>query len=113
MLRDNDKKIKYPNQWITLGGRIEAGETPQQALKREMMEELELEVMEYTFFRYYNQPNHREYIYYTKIDLDPKVAPLHEGQKIAYFSREEILKMDLAYCDNEVMRDYFNWRSSL
>ena len=40
-LRDNRPDIAYSNSWSFFGGQIEPGETPWQALQRELEEELE------------------------------------------------------------------------
>jgi 8-oxo-dGTP pyrophosphatase MutT (NUDIX family) len=42
--RDAKRTIFYPDHWGFFGGAIEAGETPRQALERELREELQLEL---------------------------------------------------------------------
>ncbi len=51
----------YPGQWALPGGGIDEGETMEQALKREMMEEVGLEIDEITplFFRDDTQPKYK------------------------------------------------------
>jgi len=39
--RDNKKNIPFPNKLGTFGGQIEDNECPEEAMKRELMEELE------------------------------------------------------------------------
>lgn len=40
------KKDSFHGQWCTFGGFLKSGETPEQALKRELREELGIEVMD-------------------------------------------------------------------
>ncbi len=48
-LRDNKPTIAVPGQWSLFGGKIEVGETPLQAIKREVYEELSIEPAEYSY----------------------------------------------------------------
>lgn len=107
MLRDDKPTIRYPNQWITLGGRVEDGESPEDAIKREMMEEIEFDLTNFILFKVYDWPEKKEWVYYARVDLVPENINLHEGQMIKYFSWEEIEKMDLAFHDNDILKDYF------
>src|SRR5688572_28499269 len=43
-LRDDKPTIPYPNHWTFFGGAVEQGERPDEAVHREMMEELEIDV---------------------------------------------------------------------
>ena len=49
-LRDNDPKIPAPNQWCLFGGRLEKGESPLEAIKREVREELLIDPVHYEYF---------------------------------------------------------------
>lgn len=49
-LRDDKPGIFYPDHWGTFGGAIDPGEKPEQALYRELKEELNLDVSESVFF---------------------------------------------------------------
>ena len=42
LLRDNKIDIPFPNMWDIPGGKVEEGESPEQAIRREMMEELSI-----------------------------------------------------------------------
>jgi 8-oxo-dGTP diphosphatase len=43
-LRDDNPEIPFPNHWDLLGGHLEDGETPEQALVREIKEEIGIEL---------------------------------------------------------------------
>lgn len=55
-LRDDKPGIFYPNHWGLFGGAVDEGEGPEEALRRELREELDLELASFSYF--------------TRIDLD-------------------------------------------
>lgn len=48
-LRDDKPGILLPGHWALFGGTIDPGETPEQAIRRELKEELEFEAREAAF----------------------------------------------------------------
>jgi 8-oxo-dGTP diphosphatase len=108
ILRDDVPTIPYPNTWDLPGGHLEEGETPEQAIRREMKEELELDLGEFILFKEYHHEAFDEYVFLKRIDLDPATIPLHEGQRIAYFSQDEVFQLPLAYSYRSVLKDFFD-----
>jgi len=108
ILRDNIPSIPFPNHWDIPGGHLLAEESPEACVRREMIEEMELELGEIRLFKEYNWDDLREFIYWKEIDLAPSKINLHEGQKAAYFSLEEINKTRLAFRYNEVLREFYH-----
>jgi mutator protein MutT len=83
-LRDNKPGIPFPQHWDLFGGHIEDGETPDEALVREVKEELNYDLKEFKFFREYKclegdtYPNIK-YVYSGKINLLVEQLTLLEG----------------------------------
>ncbi len=53
-LRDDIPTILYPGCWAIFGGHLEVGESPFQAVKREIWEEIDFQMTEPTYFRPYS-----------------------------------------------------------
>ena len=110
-LRDNKPTIPFPNCWDLIGGHVEEGETPEQALCREYKEELGLELAEYKFFREYvclegDAYENVKYIFCGKINIPIEEITLYEGQYARYFKRAEILNLTFANIIKTVVIDY-------
>ena len=112
MLRDNIPEIPVPDMWDIPGGHVELNEDPEQTIKREMMEEMGFDAGEIYFFRKYGRENLTDNIFWKRADLNPDIIILKEGQRIKYFTREEIKDLHLAFNYNEVLEDFFNYIES-
>jgi 8-oxo-dGTP diphosphatase len=107
-LRDDKPSIPFPNKWVTLGGSVEQGESPEEAIKRELKEEIEFKLVNFELFKSYEWPDRVEFVFQAKFNFNLETVPLHEGQRIGYFSWKQIQEMNLAFNDDEIFRDYFN-----
>lgn len=112
-LRDNKPGIPFPDHWDLIGGHVEEGETPEEALVREYKEELDLELKEYTFYKKVecltgDAYENTKYIYSGKINIPIEEITLLEGERPQYFSREEIPNVKFANIIKSIMLDYIN-----
>jgi 8-oxo-dGTP diphosphatase len=109
LLRDNKPDIPFPNMWDIPGGKIENNESPEEAVRREIEEEMEIDDLgKIKLFNIFTSENITDYVFWKKINLMPEKIKLQEGQKIKYFSREQIKDIKLAFNYNEVLDDFFN-----
>lgn len=117
-LRDNKPGIPFPDHWDLIGGHVEDGETPEEALVREIKEELDIDLKEYIFFRKYeclsgDAYENIKYIYYGKINIPIEDVTLLEGERAQYFSREEIPDLKFANIIKSIVLDYIKYSDSL
>lgn len=112
-LRDNKPGIPFPNHWDLIGGHIEPGETPEEALVRETKEELDIDLKDYTFYKEYlcltgDAYENIKYIYYGKINLPIEEITLLEGERPQYFTRDEIPNVKFANILKSIVMEYIN-----
>jgi 8-oxo-dGTP diphosphatase len=110
-LRDEKADIPFPNYWDFFGGHLEVGETPEQALVREVKEELGIELVSYEFFGSYEclegdvYPN-KKYIYRARIDRTIDELTLHEGQRLASIELDQCSDFKFANILATVLKDF-------
>jgi 8-oxo-dGTP diphosphatase len=110
-LRDNKSWIPFPNHWDLIGGHVEEGETPEEALIREFREELGLDLKDHQFYKEFecsegDAYENIKYIYTGKINLPIEEITLYEGQYARYFTKEEIPDVKFANIIRSVVMDY-------
>jgi 8-oxo-dGTP diphosphatase len=112
-LRDNKPDIPFPDHWDLIGGHVEEGETPEEALVREVKEELDIDLKEYAFYKKYecltgDAYENIKYIYTGKINLSIEEITLLEGIRPQYFSREEIPHVKFANILKSIVMEYIS-----
>jgi 8-oxo-dGTP pyrophosphatase MutT (NUDIX family) len=98
-LRSNKSGIFYPDHWGLFGGAVDHGESPEAGLKRELQEELSLEIdkaqyfTEFTFDFSFRGLGHvwRRY-YVVSINCNKlSLLQLGEGREFRAFTADELL----------------------
>jgi len=110
-LRDNKPDIPFPHHWDLFGGYIEEGETPEEALVREVKEELNYNLKDFRFFKEYDctsgdvHPN-TKYVYVGRINEPIENLSLQEGERLKFFSHDEIPNVKFANILKSIVMDY-------
>jgi len=109
LLRDDKIDIPFPNMWDIPGGKVENGETPENAIRREMMEEIFIKnLCKINLFKIFTSENLTDYIFWKRLDLNTQEIDLKEGQQIEYFSLDKIRKTKLAFNYNKVLESFYS-----
>ena len=91
-LRDHTPGIVYAGYWSFFGGAIEPGETPWQALQRELAEELEWQPDRDAYLYDWVNPDHPCRIHFFTVPFTGQRSALvlHEGQDLGWFSLDDV-----------------------
>ena len=97
--RDNIPSIPFPDCWHLVGGGIEEGESPEQAIRREMSEEVSYvpEKIDY-LAKIKGTLGEDVYLFVCFIKKEEEKLFVHnpgEGQEIGFFTIEEALKLKM------------------
>jgi len=96
LLRDNLPTISDPDTWDLPGGGVEAGETLEEGLKRELQEEINVIPKNYSYLGKLPTNDGLDHAVYLAILSDDEMSRLqlgNEGQELRFFDFDEALKL--------------------
>jgi 8-oxo-dGTP diphosphatase len=91
--RDNIPTIDHPNKWSALSGGTEPGETAEETIRRECMEEINIVPKNIKFIGYSNDRG--RFTAELSQDEVKNIKLGDEGQNLGFFTLEEMETMDL------------------
>ena len=89
-LRDNIPNIVYPGQWGLFGGHLEAGETPDAAVERELFEEISYVPSVLSQFGCYWDQRVVRHVYHAPLTVEVNQLVLQEGWDMGLLTSEQI-----------------------
>ncbi|WP_414552180.1 NUDIX hydrolase [Anabaena sp. CCY 0017] len=89
-LRDNIPGILYPGYWGLFGGHLELGETPDIALRREVIEEIGYTLPSFVEFACYADDAVVRHVFHAPLLVELKQLVLNEGWDMGLLTPEDI-----------------------
>lgn len=113
-LRDDKPDIPFAGMWTFFGGAVEEDETHEQAVHREVQEELGLTGLTLRHWMVQERPlpinpeiTVHNHVYVGRLTVPPTSLTLFEGQAMALFDRSAAEVLELAFGQHEVMRQFY------
>ncbi len=113
LLRDDIPEIPFPGMWDLPGGHMETKETPDQCIRREILEEMGIGLTDFKLFDVFDMADRVEHTFWQQADFVVDDIDLKEGQRIAWFSENDLDGLELAYGFKSIVTEFFNcepWR---
>ena len=116
LLQHRDKNNKWnQDSWSEFGGQIEEGETSEEAIKRELKEELGIKLTDLKFFKKYELQRQKgiyeQFVFTASLNcpLESLKKQQKEGKDLAFFNCEEIKNLKMADYTKELLEDFFKF----
>ncbi|NJN56536.1 MAG: NUDIX domain-containing protein [Leptolyngbyaceae cyanobacterium SL_5_9] len=93
-LRDNIPEIIYPGHWAFFGGHLEPGESPEVAMRRELLEEIGYSPPFVEEFKDYADAHAIRHVYHAPLTVPVESLELNEGWDLGLFTVEDIVRGD-------------------
>lgn len=114
-LRDDKPEIAFPNMWTFFGGAAEGDESPEQAIYREVEEELGWRTPNLRYWMMQIRPDVvrpetrviHNHIYVGPLDVPLESLVLGEGQAMRFFDAREADTLEMAFGQHEQLRQFF------
>lgn len=112
LIQDRRDISKFDEEWGFFGGRIEAGETPEQAVVRETEEELSYDLKDFVFIKKSN--HHLPEVTFTVYAFASPLPALNvfnqkEGQGMKVVNEKEIVKLKFNKPDYDIIKYVFEF----
>lgn len=118
-LRDNNPMISAPGQWSFFGGQIVTGETPEDAIKREVYEELEIKPENFKFLwtvDYYDPFVNlivRTWFFSAEVSSVWSKHKLNEGEDVKIFRFRDLANIKIPSIVRQAIERFYKKRFEL
>lgn len=102
-LRDEEPQ---KGKWVLFGGGANPGEDEKQALLREINEELGYNIVQFHFFKNYQNNGLKQSIYIIDDKVRLRDLVLHEGAAMKFFAARDLQNIDIGFNFKEIINDF-------
>ena len=117
LAKRSEDELGYKNTWSIPGGGPEIDEEIEEALHREIQEELGCKIKKHTYFRSYHMKLAEDFIaraFYFYGDIEGEIKLNDELSEFRWFDIDDpnILELDFAFNQKDVIKDFIEfWKN--